>query len=252
MERELGRVGIPFERFPAVRGAGLPDDLRGYFAADSPLTLGEIGCYASHIRICQRIAVCDYPSPTLVLEDDLGVSGSLVDVLKSLPAVLPPHWDMVRLANAAKNAVLDVGSLPHGHKLVRYSRVPTSTGASLISRGGAQKFLKQIPRYLPVDQDLRRVWVWNLNMYGVDPVPVVRDVFEDSSIDAATAPGHRRDRKRISAMRRARVMEGPERMRFALNEMGLAALTELELANALRAITPRPLRRGVHHARVGS
>jgi glycosyl transferase family 25 len=247
MQRELDRAGVPFVRFPAVRGAELPGALAEYFDAACVLTPGEIGCYASHLRICQLIASGGYPSPTLVLEDDLGLCEKLADILRALPDALPANWDMVRLANAAKHAVLDIASLPHGHKLVRYSRVPTSTGASLVSRSGAEKFLKRVPRNLPIDQDLRRVWTWGLDMYGVEPIPIVRDVFEYSSIDAAAKPGHRRNRQRIAIMRRARAMETPERMRFALQEIGLGALLDLEFANALRAITPKRLRRAVRH-----
>src|SRR5262245_24554707 len=157
MQRELARTGLALERFPAVLGTALPNELRPYFDSASLLTPGEIGCYASHLRICQRIVAGDYPSPTLVLEDDLGVGDGLVDILRALPSVLPRSWDMVRLANTPKSAVLDVAPLPHGRKLVRYSRVPTSTGASLVSRSGAEKFLKRAPRNLPIHQDLRRV-----------------------------------------------------------------------------------------------
>lgn len=71
MQREFDRAGVRFERFPAVHGTDLPGSVRSYFCdasgrVISPLPAGEIGCYASHLAIWQRIASGTYGSAALV------------------------------------------------------------------------------------------------------------------------------------------------------------------------------------------
>jgi GR25 family glycosyltransferase involved in LPS biosynthesis len=49
-------AGVAYERFPALRGDALPSDLARYFPVDVALSPGEIGCYARHLAILQRVA----------------------------------------------------------------------------------------------------------------------------------------------------------------------------------------------------
>ena len=60
MQREFTKLGLTFQRFPAVNGANLPEHLRVYFAPaeSNPLSAGETGCYASHLAICRAIVPC--------------------------------------------------------------------------------------------------------------------------------------------------------------------------------------------------
>ena len=75
MARQLDALGLAWERFPAVLGIAVPDELRAWFftpeGAPSPaLTPGEIGVYASHLSAHRRLLASDFDA-ALVFEDDV-------------------------------------------------------------------------------------------------------------------------------------------------------------------------------------
>jgi glycosyl transferase family 25 len=121
--------------------------------------------------------------PALVLEDDLEIGDGFMDLLRAI-STLPAGWDIVRLSNPHKRACFRVSGLTDRYSLVKFSRVPPSTGAYLLSPTGARKFLGwKLLRSLPVDQDLRRTWDCGMRTYGVFPQPVVANIGA-STIDA--------------------------------------------------------------------
>ncbi|MBX3431090.1 MAG: glycosyltransferase family 25 protein [Hyphomonadaceae bacterium] len=238
MRSELDRVGLPFLRFSALRGDALPAGLARYFPVGIELTLGEIGCYASHLALMQRVIDGELPSPLLVLEDDVGLPNDLDEALQTLLAALPQQWDIVRLSYPTKLIAPTIAALGADRYLVRYSRVPTTTGAYLISASGARKFLAARPRSLPVDHDLRHVWNWDLNTFGVEPPLVAHDVLNSSSIDAlssaARARGHRRRQGTQSILRQAK---------RGIRDFGLLRWLALGPLNLVARVTPRGVRR---------
>jgi len=189
MVAEAGRVGISFERSVAVDGNRLEADLRDqFFAGNVPyepaLTAGEIGCYASHLRIHRLLEGDKIGEPALILEDDVRLAGDLVATIEAAMS-RAPGWDIIRLSNATKSIVLPVAPLGGGRELVRYWTVPNGSGAYVISRTGAIKFAEAYTkRTLPIDEDLRRPWRSGLNTYGILPAPVEPDVLDSSRIDS--------------------------------------------------------------------
>lgn len=242
MQKELGRVGIAFERFVAVRGEDLPAKLRPYFMEEGAsrriLSAGEIGCYASHLAVCQRIAAGELAAPVLVLEDDVCLADDFVAGIEAVRGALPAEWDLVRLSNDAKHACLAIADIGP-RKLVRYSNVPGSAGAILWNRSGAQKFLRQCARTLPVDQDLRLVWAWDLDTYGVVPAPALRDRCGASRIDAMAPAGWRNDARRTRLVRGARTHASLQRHLHGLKAFGVRRWLAAETINLVA-----PLRRG--------
>jgi len=242
MRTQLLRARLSFLRFSAIDGSDLPGDLRDYFDPGStPLSAGEIGCYASHLSICRQIAAGALGSPTLVLEGDVVLPPRLAYVLQRLCAALPPGWDIVRLSYPSKRAMLSVTTLGGGFELVRYSQIPVSTGAYLLSHSGALKFLAPGLRNLPIDHDLRRVWTWNLKTYGVAPPPVTADSLGTSSIDAM-APGARADRRHSRRIRRQRLMESGARFQYGVKDFGIRRWLALEMLNTFGRAVPRKKR----------
>lgn len=189
MVAEAERVDISFERFVAVDGNRLEADLRDqFYSADGPheaaFTAGEIGCYASHLRIHRLLEADKTGECALILEDDVRLADDLVPTIEAAMSGAR-EWDVIRLSNATKTVVLPVAPLGGGRELVRYWTVPNGTGAYLISRTGAIKFAEAYTkRTLPIDEDLRRPWRSGLNTYGVLPPPVEPDVWETSQIDS--------------------------------------------------------------------
>jgi glycosyl transferase, family 25 len=160
MRVQLDASGLAYERFTALQGGSLPSHLARYFPFGSQLSPGEIGCYASHLAVMERVASGDISSPALVLEDDVGLPPDFAAALNALIAALPAQWDIVRLSYHTKSVSRAVARLDENRRLVRYSRVPTTTGAYLITPAGARKFIAERPRTIPIDHDLRRVWNW--------------------------------------------------------------------------------------------
>ena len=238
MRAQLDAAGLPFQRFSAIQGDKLLPDLSAYFSGCRTLSRGEIGCYASHLRICTMMAQGRLPSPLLVLEDDIAFQPDFTKTLRALLAALPAQWDIVRLSFPTKRSTLRVAPLNARHDLVRYSHVPPSTGAYLLSQTGARKFLAERTRELPIDQDLRRVWAWGLDTYGVSPPPVLNDRFGASTIDAHS-PGGRETPARTAWMKAKRWIEAPRRQVYGLREFGFARWAALETVNLLGRLTPR-------------
>ena len=103
MQQQLDAMQLPFRRMDAVYGkdlsaaerASLYDEARNRRSYHQIMTPGEIGCYASHLRVWQDLAASPH-AHALVLEDD-------VELLPQLPAVLAamdelaPQWDMIKL-----------------------------------------------------------------------------------------------------------------------------------------------------------
>jgi glycosyl transferase family 25 len=189
MVNQAARVGISFERFVAVDGNRLESDLIEQFYSgndlhEPALTAGEVGCYASHLRIHNLLASDETAQYALVLEDDTRLAADLVATVEAAIA-RAPEWDIIRLSNVTKSVVLPVAALGGGRELVRYWTVPNGTGAYLISRAGAKKFARALrKRILPIDEDLRRPWRIGLETYGVMPPPVEPDVWGPSQIDS--------------------------------------------------------------------
>lgn len=245
MRAQFDSLGLSFERFPAVLGAQLPEHLRGYFPqtpdTQGALSPGEIGCYASHLVLLQRVAEGALKAPLLVIEDDIAVPGDLPALLEDILAKAPAGWDMIRLSNPPKRAYVAVAELTGGRRLVRFSVVPGSTGAYLVSAAGAAKFLAQRPRTIAIDQDLRRVWDWGLDMYGVAPMPITPDVLNASTIDtmaqAAAKQAAKRPKRRNPSLL--------ARHGWNIGVLGPARWLGCEAVNLLLAATPKGERSAV-------
>lgn len=197
MDAQLKAHGIAYERFAACRGGALPETLRRHFELPASktqvLTVGEIGCYASHLSVMQRIA--DSGEPGVAMEDDLQIGVTLQRLFEQIDR-LPDDWDIVRLSNPAKSSATPVVHIPDVGDVVRYWRIPNNAGAYLISPAGARKFLAYAGHHnRAIDENLRRPWEHGLNTYGVLPPPVTANVLPTSSIGGAReAPGRQRFR----------------------------------------------------------
>lgn len=195
MASQLHAVGLPFERVPGILGNALPNWLRPYFlkpdgTAASDLTAGEIGCYASHLLLMRRVAEMD--APAIVLEDDLMLQPDFAEALQHC-ARLPRDLDLLKLCSGTTRATLPITSLPSGRRVVKYARVPTCTGAHMITPQGARKFLAwRQPRTFAIDQDLRRPWDCRMRVYGVEPAPIIANVLQSSIATFGALPMGRR------------------------------------------------------------
>ena len=190
MENQLARARLLFERQSGVLGDAVPEDLRSYFytpsgAPKTTMKRGEIGCYASHLRALKRVASGALGNAVLIMEDDLDIPADLIDILTQACRQAPAGWDIIRLSSPSRRAYAPVARLGERF-LVRYSRIPNSAGAYLVTPAGAQKFLAKGVRGLTFDDDLRRPWFHGMETYGILPHPVCAGVLS-STIDSVEA-----------------------------------------------------------------
>jgi GR25 family glycosyltransferase involved in LPS biosynthesis len=247
METECAKAGLTPIRLSAANGAALEEPMRAYFphAGDrerSFLSPGETGCYASHLTICHRIVSGELKAPVIVFEDDIELHDGFASLIERTLQALPADWDIVRLSNDTKQVAAPLTDLGGGYKLVRYSTIPGSTGAQMWSRAGAEKFLAPEARDLPIDQDLKRVWHWKLNTFGILRAPVRRDIFDASSIDAIGGDGHRSKKKRQARLRAHRRSEAGARFAHGVQTFGAGRWIALEVLSIIIALAPKRAR----------
>ena len=73
MRRQAERLGLEFERIPAVDALHVPVDLAGYFAHIQTGKLpiiddAAVGCYASHLKALRRFEQTDAPAALIRIE----------------------------------------------------------------------------------------------------------------------------------------------------------------------------------------
>ncbi len=129
MMSAFDRLGIAYERVPAVDGQGLaPAEL----AAAGPLmTAGEVGCYLSHRSAWGRIAASG-ASFGAVFEDDIHVAASLATFLAA-PDWIPDDAEIVKIDTMLNTVYMDRNGAqaPAGYRLARL-RSTHSGGAGYI------------------------------------------------------------------------------------------------------------------------
>jgi glycosyl transferase family 25 len=129
--RQLGELGLAFEFFDAMRGEQVIEE--GYFErcdaeewllnTGHPMSLGEVGCFASHRALWQKCV--DLGEPLMIMEDDFqllpGFAGALQEVAENIS-----KCGLIRLqteTRARKERVATMGD----YTLWRYTKVPHST-----------------------------------------------------------------------------------------------------------------------------
>lgn len=197
IEERFNALNIPFEFFDAVYGKELSEDEiskvdREYsisrFATKKPLTLGEIGCAMSHIKLYEHI-VKNNLQEVIIFEDDAIISQDFLKILKAVLEKVPSRREIIFFDHGKGKSWIFKRSLPEGYKLVRY-RYPSKnskrcifrTTAYLITLVGAKKLLKNAyPIRMASDYLTGAIHITNINAYGVEPSCVFGGV--DSEID---------------------------------------------------------------------
>ena len=136
-----------------------------------PLSVGEIGCYASHLALWKQFLDSGHGA-IAIFEDDIDIDPDLAYVLDAIRRA-PIEGDLIKLIGRRREKLLERMPLMPGRDLVRYRRVPSLTGAYVLTRRGAQKLVAhRQPFGRPVDVDIRYWWECGLEVLGVHPYPV--------------------------------------------------------------------------------
>jgi glycosyl transferase family 25 len=178
IHENLTRLGLSYERLPAVMGKDVPDwetlvDLPAYAwrnRLDMPRA-GEVGCTLSHLKAMETFLNTDAPW-CVILEDDVELLPACAGVLRSLAE--KDDWDLVKLFNFHSGMPVKKRELVGGHRLVAHLTRTTSAAAYVLNRRAAETLLKSmLPITEQVDHALDRPWETGLRIRGIRPMPVV-------------------------------------------------------------------------------
>lgn len=208
LKSEFERIGLDFERLPAVDGRKLSDNQilkhyspelnrKNYFV---PLSKPEIGVYLSHLMACEKI-ISENLDFGIILEDDI----VLKDGFQMIPQVLcslNEKWNYIKLiapgkkkkineriqvsipirlniksylkdANSTNNEkIIETASIgvPAMFELITWNEPPIGTSAYAITLDGAKEFLSKRSKFFrPIDVDLQYEWETSLKIQGLRP-----------------------------------------------------------------------------------
>ena len=197
--KRLNGLGLQFEFFDAVYGKTLSEEelakvnYQYYQDFDNKrLTLGEIGCALSHIRVYEHIKTKHIPE-AIILEDDAIVSTHFKAILQAAIEKLPSRYEILFFDHGkAKSYPLIKKSLPEGYQLVRY-RYPSKNShrsimkatAYMVNQAGVEKLLKYAyPLRMPADFVTGFIQKTHIHAYGVEPSCVFEGLAIESEINS--------------------------------------------------------------------
>lgn len=186
--KRLAKVGVPFERFPAVYGKALSieekraakNPFRIWCAIGRPLQDGELGCALSHLGVYRRM-LSDGLKSVCVLEDDVVFDERLPRQLERVENFLQTDIPrVVLLSDRTHFACTEWKILPSRHDF--------GTFAYAINLAAAKAILKaNYPIQRPCDHWRKWVACGKIELYHAYPTACDYD----HSVESGTADPHR-------------------------------------------------------------
>lgn len=192
LKSEAERIGVDFERIPAVDGRKLKEtqilehyspelNRKKYYV---PLSKPEIGVYMSHLKSCKKI-ISDNLDFGIILEDDIVLKNGF-QLVPHILSALSIKWDYIKLIAPGKKKRIkdkiqiptDVATIkingtkdtPAKFELITWNKPPIGASAYAITRDGAKEFLSEHSIFFrPIDVDLQYKWETSLNIQGLSP-----------------------------------------------------------------------------------
>jgi len=182
MEDQLQRLGVEYQINKAVDGTNLSENNFELYSKEMALTdfgreltLGELGCAISHVKMWQAI-IEENLDEVLILEDDARIGHAILEVLAHRDK-LPDDYQHINFSTRAKQ-------IPTGdfitdiYRASRHAERPYSTFAYLITQEGAQYLMDFVfPIYMPIDNFIS---ISGIKSYGTYPPVVVMEEFQSS------------------------------------------------------------------------
>ncbi len=191
----LAREGLQPERFSAIdarAGEHLPhsryDEARTLARRGLPLVPAELGCFASHYLLWQRILKSG--KPAVVMEDDVRIDAGFARAV-GLARSLAGRYPMIRLCALQRGRqprlIADLGE---GYRLVRHNKGPGGTQAYFLTPAGAERYLEDARVWFePVDDHMDAYWRHGVAALAIEPYRVSHDDEGQSYIHPAKPPG---------------------------------------------------------------
>lgn len=178
---QLEALGLPWTRLAAVDARALrPEqrallDERAYRRKHGMApSLGELGCYLSHLEVMRALLASTHEF-ALVLEDDVLLGPRLPAVLDGLVAH-PERWDVAKLSAVHSGTPVRYLEVAAGHWLAVMLSRCTGASAYLVNRRAAARYVEGLlPMSLPYDHAFDRSWHLGFKFRLVTPTPCDHD-----------------------------------------------------------------------------
>jgi glycosyl transferase family 25 len=148
METEADRLGLAFERFPAVSADAVDEATVGALDRrwERPLSKAELACFLSHRTLWQRVA--ETGQPMLILEDDVRLSPRLASLCAASAWQESADMDLLNLEDFGRRRFLAPAPRPLAGDLqrLRVFRDKAGAAAYVLWPAGAQKLLARAER----------------------------------------------------------------------------------------------------------
>jgi glycosyl transferase, family 25 len=177
MQGQLDRLGIEYERFPAIDGRELRPpvpgvDERSYARLHGRrFHPGEVGCYLSHMQVLRRFLATDAPF-ALVLEDDGLIHESLPKLIE-VALKEPRDWDILRLSTVNGGAFFPYRRIDQRFSFALPLTRKKGSAAYLLSRNCAKRLLEKMdPMRFAYDIAFDTEFLMGVKMSFIYPPPV--------------------------------------------------------------------------------
>lgn len=178
MQSNFDRLGIEFEFFRGIdawNGEHLyvsrHDESASILDHGKPLTIGEVGCFASHYLLWQRCAMAR--EPFVILEDDVIIPDEFG---RALPAVreLIGRLRLIRLGLFCTDNPYRATGASHGFEIVQYfgPYIAGTQGYAVAPEAAASLVAHAALWSLPVDFYMSGDERHGVHSFGIHPLPV--------------------------------------------------------------------------------
>jgi glycosyl transferase family 25 len=178
MRRNLGGLGLEFELFRGIDAwldehlsLSRHDDRASILHHGKPLTVGEVGCFASHYLVWQRCVT--EKQPLVILEDDVMLSGGF-PVALSVAREFIGRLRLIRLGLVSGGETGQPVDVSSGFDVVQYpsGAVSGMQGYVLSPEGAANLVAHASVWSLPVDRYVSRAQRHGVSSFGIHPLTV--------------------------------------------------------------------------------
>ena len=176
---KLDARGHPFEFFEAIAGG---DALKAFAEFDTRefrlntgrgITIGEVGCFASHRALWQRCIKLG--EPILVMEDDFDLLNGFTSAVREA-ARLAPTLGFIRLQTDLRARHVPL-FLAGEFTASRFTKAPHSTMCYAISPETAHRFVALTEVFdAPVDVFIKKFWEHGQPLHALTPYTVAASV----------------------------------------------------------------------------
>lgn len=178
MQRNLGRLGIAFEFFHGIdaqRGEHLLlsryDERIATLDQGRPLSIGEVGCFASHYLLWQRCVRAN--EPLVILEDDVVIADEFPQVLSAARELIG-RLRLIRLGLTFRHDKYVPAGTSKGFEIVEYVRDQVlGTQGYVLSPDAASNLVAHASVWSrSVDVYMNLAGRHGVDSFGILPLPV--------------------------------------------------------------------------------